>query len=220
MENKDFSEEKVTVGLEEQEIEELNNSENIENTEEKTLVQIVYEWIDSFVISLVAVVLIFTFFLGKVRVDGESMTNTLQNDDQLIVSDFNYEPKYGDIVIISRNPKNYAFKYQEEVQEPIVKRVIAVGGDTIEITPDGKVLVNDIELDEPYIKDYALNLGTPQEHLVSKLEVPEGRVFVMGDNRHNSHDSRKNDIWLVDERYILGKVLLRIYPFEDIKTFN
>lgn len=179
-----------------------------------------FEWIDSFVVSFLVVVIAFTFFVGKVKVDGESMMDTLINEDQLIVSDFCYNPKRGDIVIISRNPENIVPEEEKkQMRQPIVKRVIAVGGDTIEITKKGKVLLNDVELDEPYIKDYALKLGTPQEDLTVKLEVPEGRIFVMGDNRHNSHDSRTNDIWLVDKRYVLGKVLFRVYPFEHFDSF-
>ena len=148
------------------------------------------------------------------------MLDTLQDKDQLIVSDFCYNPQRGDIVIISRNPENYAITDPLQQRQPIVKRVIAVAGDTIEITRDGKVLLNDEELDEPYIKDYMENPGTPQEHMVNKETVPEGCIFVMGDNRHNSHDSRTNDIWMVDKRYVLGKVLLRIYPFDSFETFN
>lgn len=217
MENKDFEQEKISVGLEKEEIEDINNAEK---KEKSSFAKSVCEWIDSFIISFIAVVIIFTFFVGKVKVDGESMMDTLLDKDQLIVSDFCYNPQRGDIVIVSRNPKNSDDRETLKQHQPIVKRVIAVAGDTIEVTEDGKVLLNDEELDEPYIKDYEDHLGTPQYHLVNKETVPEGCVFVMGDNRHNSHDSRTNDIWMVDKRYILGKVLFRIYPFNEIKSFN
>ena len=217
MENKDFEQEKISVGLKKEEIEDINNAEK---KEKSSFAKSVCEWIDSFIISFIAVVIIFTFFVGKVKVDGESMMDTLLDKDQLIVSDFCYNPQRGDIVIVSRNPKNSDDRETLKQHQPIVKRVIAVAGDTIEVTEDGKVLLNDEELDEPYIKDYEDHLGTPQYHLVNKETVPEGCVFVMGDNRHNSHDSRTNDIWMVDKRYILGKVLFRIYPFNEIKSFN
>ena len=217
MENKDFEQDKTSVGLEKEEIEVINNAEK---KEKNSFAKSVCEWVDSFIISFIAVVIIFTFFVGKVKVDGESMMDTLFDKDQLIVTDFCYNPQRGDIVIVSRNPKNSDDREVLKQHQPIVKRVIAVAGDTIEITEDGKVLLNDEELDEPYIRDYKDHLGTPQEHLVNKETVPEGCVFVMGDNRHNSHDSRTNDIWMVDKRYVLGKVLLRIYPFESIKSFN
>lgn len=217
MENKDFEQEKNSVGLEKEEIDEINNTEK---NEKSGFVKSLCEWIDSFIVSFVAVVIIFTFFVGKVKVDGESMMDTLLDKDQLIVTDFCYNPQRGDIVIVSRNPENSDDSEKLKYNQPIVKRVIAVAGDTIEITEDGKVLLNDEELDEPYIRNYEDHLGTPQVNLFNKETVPEGCVFVMGDNRHNSHDSRTNDIWMVDKRYILGKVLLRVYPFENIKTFN
>ncbi len=217
MENKEFDNNKNIVGLEREEIEELNNTEK---KEKGGFLKSVFEWVDSFVISFIAVVIIFTFFVGKVRVDGDSMKETLHNDDQLLVTDFCYTPERGDIVIISRNPENSDDSEVLKTRQPIVKRVIAVAGDSIQITEDGKVLLNDEELDEPYIKDYEDNLGTPQEHMVNKETVPEGCIFVMGDNRHNSHDSRTNDIWMVDTRYVLGKVMYRIYPFDDIESFN
>lgn len=217
MKNKDFEQEKNSVGLEKEEIDEINNTEK---NEKSGFVKSLCEWIDSFIVSFVAVVIIFTFFVGKVKVDGESMMDTLLDKDQLIVTDFCYNPQRGDIVIVSRNPENSDDSEKLKYNQPIVKRVIAVAGDTIEITEDGKVLLNDEELDEPYIRNYEDHLGTPQVNLVNKETVPEGCVFVMGDNRHNSHDSRTNDIWMVDKRYILGKVLLRVYPFENIKTFN
>lgn len=216
MSNKDFEQDKTIVGIDDDEIERMNN---IQPAEKNSAAKSFYEWIDSFIISFVAVVIIFTFFIGKVKVDGESMMDTLLNEDQLIVTDFCYNPQRGDIVIVSRNPENSSDSEVLKQHQPLVKRVIAVEGDTIEITKDGKVLLNDEELDEPYIKDYEDHLGTPQEHLINKETVPEGCIFVMGDNRHNSHDSRTNDIWMVDKRYVLGKVLFRIYPFEDIKSF-
>jgi len=216
MENR---EDRYGLGLERSEIKAINNTIDKRKDKKDSALKSFFEWIDSFVISFVAVVIIFTFFLGKVKVDGESMMDTLIDEDQLVISSFMYNPKKGDIVIVSRNPENKVDKEFNQTRQPIVKRVIATEGDTIEITPDGKVLVNDIEQDEPYIKDYELNLGTPQEHLISKQTVPEGRIFVMGDNRHNSHDSRKNDIWMIDKRYVLGKVLFRIFPFETVKSF-
>lgn len=199
----------------------LDRETETKKTNETSFADTLIEWLDSLVISFLAVVVIFTFFLGKVKVDGESMRETLQDKDQLLISDFLYKPDRGDIVIISRNPENKDTEKEQSslVQEPLVKRVIAVAGDTIEITADGDVLLNDEEIDEPYIKDYVDDLGTPQNDLKIKLEVPEGRIFVMGDNRWNSHDSRKTDIWLVDERYVLGKVIMRVYPFDKLEIF-
>lgn len=200
---------------------EVDRNTKYEKKKKSSFYDTLIEWLDSLIISFLAVVVIFTFFFSKVKVDGESMRETLQDRDQLIVSDFLYKPNRGDIVIISRNPENKDSTKDTGslTQEPLVKRVIAIEGDTIEITADGDVLLNDEEIDEPYIKDYIDDLGTPQNDLKVRLEVPKGRVFVMGDNRWNSHDSRKTDIWLVDERYILGEVIMRVYPFNEIEFF-
>lgn len=199
----------------------MDRNTKYEKKKKSSFYDTLIEWLDSLIISFLAVVVIFTFFFSKVKVDGESMRETLQDRDQLIVSDFLYKPNRGDIVIISRNPENKDSTKDNSslTQEPLVKRVIAIEGDTIEITADGDVLLNDEEIDEPYIKDYIDDLGTPQNDLKVRLEVPKGRVFVMGDNRWNSHDSRKTDIWLVDERYILGEVIMRVYPFNEIEFF-
>lgn len=198
---------------------EIYNEEEKKEQEKNSFIYTVFEWLDSFVISFIAVVILFTFFLGKVKVDGHSMQNTLQNNDQLIITDFCYTPKRGDIVIVSRNPENLGMDELRDDQQPIVKRVIAVGGDTIEITEDGDVLVNDEVLDEPYIKEYALNGRTEQIDFTVKQTVPKGCIFVMGDNRNDSHDSRAKDVWMVDQRYVLGKVLFRVFPFDQMKFF-
>lgn len=177
-------------------------------------VETAFEWIDSLVVAMVAVVLIFTFFLGKVKVDGESMLDTLHDADQLLITNFNYMPKAGDIVIVSRNIANSPDHSDNQDTKPIVKRIIAVGGDTIKIE-DGSVFVNGEKLDE---SEYVRTQTSPVD-LKTEQVVPEGCVFVMGDNRNDSHDSRYSDIGFVDERYILGKALIRIYPFDQITIF-
>lgn len=176
-------------------------------------IESVFDWVDSFVVSLVVVIVMFTFFLGKVEVDGGSMNDTLIDRDQLIISDFNYTPKNGDIVIISRNYSN-SEEAAASSDSPIVKRIIATAGQTVEIKDDA-VFVNDERLEESYCKNKTMNKG-----FVGKQTVPEGCVFVLGDNRENSHDSRSSDIGFVNTKYILGKVLLRIFPFDSFTVFN
>lgn len=154
-----------------------------------------YEWVEAAVFSLVVVVLVFTFLFRVVGVDGPSMTPTLLNQERLILTDLFYTPERGDIVVINRYTK-----------EPLIKRIIAVGGDTISIDgATGEVSVNGEVLDEPYIQGttYPLEFQSPQT-------VPEGYVFVMGDNRENSTDSRR--LGYINEKDIMGKAVFRIWP--------
>ena len=179
----------------------------------------VFEWLDPIVASIIAVVLAFTFLIRIVGIDGSSMNDTLQDGDRVIVYHLFYTPKVGDVVVISRNVSNDA---QDLTQGngPIIKRVIAVAGDTVDIRYEdgvGYVYVNNVLRNEPYIKEYiSQNKGIPSAIDLPAV-VPEGHVFVMGDNRNNSLDSRSALIGtdgMIDTRYILGHAVLRVYPFD------
>lgn len=160
----------------------------------------VLEWFDALVFSLTLVLLILLFIVRTVNVDGESMVPTLQDSDQLIARSILYQPQRGDIVVID----GYT-----SFGEPLVKRVIGVGGDTIDIDFEkGEVFVNNELLEEPYISD----LTTRAFDVRFPVTVPQGHVFLMGDNRPYSKDSRHSDIGFIDERDILGKVIFRILP--------
>lgn len=161
----------------------------------------VYEWVEAAIFALVCVVLVFTFLFRIVGVDGESMQNTLMDHDRLILTRLPYTPERGDIVVINRY-----------TDEPLVKRVIAVEGDTIDIDPETLLVsINGTVLDEPY-----LDCLTPPGEFEGPLTVGEGQVFVMGDNRVNSHDSRSSDIGLVRVKDIMGKAVFRIWPLDSI----
>ena len=176
----------------------------------------VYEWIDCAVVTIIALLMVFTFLFNQVKIDGGSMNDTLLNQDRVIVSNVFYKPKYGDIIVIS-----------SEVYDdtPIIKRVIATEKQWVDIQ-DGKVYVGDSKDDmrrvgDEFLNTYNINKGTASVlsggiygHHQYPLEVPEGCVFVLGDNRDVSLDSRTASVGFVDEDQILGKALYRIYPFD------
>lgn len=164
----------------------------------------IYDWMQSLVFALIICIIVFVFIFRIVDVSGDSMNPTLLKGDKLVVSDVFYKPKQGDIVI---------FRKDEYKAEALVKRVIATEGQTIEIDFDrGRVYVDGELIDEPYIAEPTHN----QLDFQGPQTVPEGCVFVMGDNRNASSDSRRAQIGMVDERLIVGKVLLRVFPFDSI----
>ncbi len=133
-------------------------------------------------------------------VQGRSMVPTLQNGDYLLLSCLNYEPAVGDIVAVTR-----------ENNTPLIKRVIAVEGDTLRIDrATGTVFRNGVALEEPYIAG-----STAPVQLSGEVTVPRGMLFVMGDNRGESHDSRYQDIGFVSAEAVIGKAQYRLYPFSE-----
>lgn len=168
-----------------------------------------YEWVQSLVGSVLVVVAIFTFVIRMMGVDGHSMLNTLQHGDRLLVvnSMLYHDYKYGDIVILR---KNGVFD-----DDPIVKRVIAVEGQTVDIDfADGIVYVDGEALEEDYIREPTYTA----EGTEFPLTVPEGSIFVMGDNRNGSSDSRDYRLGTVDTRYVIGKAAFLIFPGPDYET--
>lgn len=168
-----------------------------------------YEWVQSLVGSVLVVVAIFTFVIRMMGVDGHSMLNTLQHGDCLLVvnSMLYHDYKYGDIVILR---KNGVFD-----DDPIVKRVIAVEGQTVDIDfAEGIVYVDGEALEEDYIREPTYTA----EGTEFPLTVPEGSIFVMGDNRNGSSDSRDYRLGTVDTRYVIGKAAFLIFPGPDYET--
>ena len=167
-----------------------------------------YEWVQALVGSVLAVVLVFTFVIRLIGVDGHSMVPTLQDGDRLLVlnSMLYNDYKYGDIVVLRKE----AF-----LEEPIVKRVIATEGQTVDIDFDaGVVYVDGQALEEDYVNERTyLEEGTE-----FPLTVPEGSVFVMGDNRNRSSDSRDSRLGTVDTRHVIGKALFLAFPGADEAT--
>ena len=181
---------------------ELQGSENKKektNGESEAL-----DWLQCIVSALVVCILLFTFVFRVIGVVGSSMVPTLENGDRLIVSKLFLEPKYGDIVVLRK---------REFKEEPIIKRVIATEGQTVDIDFDeGVVYVDNVALDEPYVNA----LVHEREDFTEPITVPEGCIFVMGDNRNRSTDSRYASIGCVDERLLIGKAYFRLFPFSKI----
>lgn len=174
--------------------------EDIEALEQKKR-QDVYDWIQCLISALIVCVVIFIFFARVIDVKGTSMNPTLNNQDKMLVSDVFYTPKVGDIVVFR--------KEEYDPDKALVKRVIATEGQEINIDFDkGIVYVDGAAIEEDYIKE----LTTTKLDFIGPQTVPEGCVFVMGDNRNMSTDSRKSEIGMVDNRLIIGKVYCVIFP--------
>ena len=167
-----------------------------------------YEWVQALVCSVLAVVVLFTFVIRLIGVDGHSMVPTLQDGDRLLVlnSMLYNDYKYGDIVVLRK---------ESFLQDPIVKRVIATAGQTVDIDfSTGSVWVDGKLLDEDYINE----LTFLEEGTEFPLTVPEGSIFVMGDNRNHSSDSRDSRLGTVDTRYVIGKAVFLACPGPDETT--
>lgn len=166
----------------------------------------VFDFVEMFVFVLIAVMVLTSFFFKHSVVEGESMLNTLVEEDHLIISDLFYTPERGDIVVFE--------DYSTALKKAVVKRVIGLPGETVTVKVNSagayEVYINGEYLDEPYayndIQDYAPGVG--------EWIVGEGEVFVLGDNRFNSTDSRVSGVGTIDIDCILGRVLFRFMPFE------
>ena len=181
---------------------------NPEETRKKKLLNII-DYIEIFVVGVCAVLVLFSFVFRICTVDGDSMNNTLQNGEKLVISDIFYTPERGDIIVFHQTGSS---------NMPLVKRVIGIEGDTVVIDFDTwTVSVTDKNgtttvLDEPYI-----NIDTPlhRQSGTHTYVVPEGSVFVLGDNRNDSMDSTDfTHVGYVDCRRILGKVIFRYSPMD------
>ena len=178
-----------------------------ENAKRKVFWSNIVDYLEIFVIAICIVITVFSIFFRTCRVDGDSMKNTLYNDENLIISNLFYTPERGDIIVFHQTGTR---------NMPLVKRVIGIEGDTININFDTWVVTvtdkngNICDIDESYI-----NIDTPYHNLHGNhvYVVPEGKIFVLGDNRNDSMDSTDSyNIGYVDARRVLGKVIFRISP--------
>ena len=171
-----------------------------------------YEWAESICISLAVVLFLFSFCFKTVEVWGPSMEDTLQGKDpsgyvetvgdRLLISNLFYTPQANDIVVIDTDTEEGA----------IIKRIIATEGQTVDIDfSTGSVYVDGVLLKEDYINE----LTFLEEGTEFPLTVPKGSVFVMGDNRNHSSDSRDSRLGTVDTRYVIGKAVFLAFPGPD-----
>jgi signal peptidase I len=168
-----------------------------------SLIKEIKEFIKSVFIAIIAAALIIVFVFETVSVDGHSMSPTLSHKDRLIIEKVTYyirEPEVNDIVVI---------KYPADTREKYIKRVVATAGDKVKIE-DNRLFVNGVEKDESYLKEKII------KGFYNETTVPENTIFVLGDNRNNSRDSRFPDVGFVSLKLVVGKAALRIYPFKNI----
>ena len=214
-------EEKELYGYEESASEAVTEaSEN--NTDEipakKRIAAEIIDWFDTVVTSIVAIIVVFALITRLSTVDGPSMLPTLQDQERLMITDFCYTPAHNDIVVVWTD--NLFNEMTNDWGKAIVKRVIGLPGDTIRIdTAEGAVYRNGEkleteEIDGTIYEDGHMIFDYTTEVYDMEVTVPEGHVFVMGDNRTNSADSRDGRIGFVDMNYIIGKAYLRVAPFE------
>lgn len=197
----------------------------VEQVKKESAATSIFEFVEMFVFAALAVILLMSFCFRLCVVSGPSMNNTLQNGERLLVSDLFYTPEAGDIIVFHQTSDT-----SDTFNEPIVKRVIATGGQHVMINfTQGKLYVSDdAEFTEDEVVDesgYALfenpngvwrepyyfsSVSTTER--VAAWAVPEGHLFVLGDNRNLSADSRSAEVGFVDERRVLGKVICRVTP--------
>lgn len=181
----------------------------------------IFDNVETFVYGCCVLMFLLTFVFRICQVDGPSMNKTLIHGDKLIISDMFYEPQQYDIVVFHQTDAS-----RQGYNERIVKRVIATGGHYVKIDFDNDAVYvsEDNVFDDSDLIDESeykyLDIGRWKRSGVLEIYVPEGKLFVMGDNRNNSADSRTADIGLVDSRRVLGKVALRFMPLSDIRMFN
>ena len=164
-----------------------------------------YDWMQSIVVMFLPIIFLLTFVGQTMGVQMESMSPTLHDGDRMIVRSIFYTPRRGDVIVFSLHDFRDG--------DALVKRVIGLGGDVIEINGDtGVVYVNGEPLTEPYISGPTHMTG----NIDYPFTVPDGHVFVLGDNRRRSEDSRHRSIGTVDEREIIGQVMAVLMPFSRI----
>ena len=168
-----------------------------------------YDWIQCLIVALIVCVVIFSFCFRVIDVRGTSMNPTLANGDKMLVSRLFFSPHVGDIVVFKKD--------EYDPNKALVKRIIAVEGQEVNMDfENGIVYIDGV----PFEEDYILEPTMTKLDFIGPKKVPEGCVFVMGDNRNASYDSRLKTIGMVDSRLILGKVYYVIYPLHELRSVS
>ena len=174
--------------------------------EKNTLAGELFFWAQALTVALAVLVCVNTFFFRLSGVVGQSMENTLHQGDQLILQVIGYnQPERGDIIVC------YSDAFGGEA---LVKRVIAVEGDTVDISDDGYMVVNGEALYEPYAKEAMWDEKRGDQ--TYPLTVKEDHLFLVGDNRNGSSDSRNLFVGQIAEDRVIGKALFRVFPLHKI----
>ncbi len=203
------NDERITDISTDEAVTEVENSHGKKDGKKGNFYLSAYDFVSIIMTSFIIIAVVFTFLFRLVGVEGFSMTNTLQDNDWLLtVQKDSYER--GDIVVITQ-PNFF--------NEPLIKRIIATGGETVDIDFNtGTVYVDGVALEEPYTRE---NFILPKLDDISfPYTVPEGEIFCMGDNRNGSTDSRSVRIGSFDERYVLGKAVVRVLPFGNFNIYD
>ena len=187
----------------------MKNQTAVAKPDRYASVRELYDWIYCLLFALIVCVILFAFVFHVIDVVGSSMVPTLHNGDKMLVSGLFYKPKAGDVVVFKKN--------EYDPNKALVKRVIATEGQEINMDfANGIVYIDGEAIAEPYINELTYN----KLDFIGPKTVPEGCVFVMGDNRNASVDSRKSEIGMLDTRLILGRAYAVIYPLPVLRVIK
>ena len=223
----------ITEKVSEETSAEETSSETKKEDKKGDFIKDLIEIAESTIITVFIIVLVFTYILHPVNIVGRSMVPTLNKNyngereikgetDKVFMNTVFFDVKYGDILVIDKD-KNYLLddsgkpyqpQYDMPINECIIKRVIAVGGQTVSIE-NGRVTVDGEVLDEPYIAEDAYTEDDGAFGGQYPITIPEGYYFVMGDNRNHSTDSRARSVGLVKRDQIYGKAIIKYSPLEE-----
>ena len=174
-----------------------------------------FDIVEMFAVCVACIIVVFSFFARLTVVDGDSMNDTLADGEFLVISDFMYTPEQGDIIVLQNTAAGHT-----ELQKPLIKRVIAVGGESVKITRDGVVTVTDKDGNANVIDNSFIKQEIYEGRYYGEWDIPEGFIFVMGDNRNHSTDSRDFRLGVVDERCVVGEAKLRLLPLDKFSIIE